>query len=1181
MNHSIKQLTELSESYRSELEGTGILIAMGDFLDETPDDSVCNHTMELDIQCLTYRCLCLSTDLRLGQRIREKALREDLQALFSGLSRLEKRSPLDRAAYLDSFCLMRWFCRPEDLPRLTALFPLSIRLALRLPVSPSDTLLSVMSALLPQLHQAAIAGEFRFVTRQMLGYLKEHEPERWRSVFPLLLDAVYQQDPALVLELVLPELSVYQELDPSDPAYQGFFWHCGWACSRAQRNTEAQAYYWICYQARCRLYGARSWPAVSVYIFRALCALAEPIPANQLAEPAEETIQNLHNLVRFLNSAPYDDIDLDTQLISAGNALTAILHYYNDVVQDLTGQEETLAQFQSCCERFNARPNLPNLKLSVYYNYLAAYHFQRGELIDAGIGFRQALDALPDDLDTTVDASDLIYNLCYISFVAGDIHNSFFFADLLKDALSDPEVSLTSMQRHRISVLLCSIAEVYVGYDAQTFAWVQRELREFYIQWEAAALSPDRLAVPPSERCGYALHFLAMVEYAVILGSVSPELAERYYAIARIIEQHSGEFNLLPTHRYSLTTVLGILAWKLNKPEALDYVNTLLNTSARQWIPSSVQNSHHLVSYLVLEEHGLEVRGLSMIQHGMDQLTEEWHGSIRFLDDHLLVSVLIRSQELFSVYYAILRHKVSAEQSYRFLLQFKALADLAARERNRVLRNHKDIDQEACRSIRALQDRYAQLCVQSQFSDVSDELLCVQDELEHREALFFSQFPAVNDFTEITLERVFSAMPEHSAVAEFFLCSKEYSVPRMEVSQPREMVFDLYVIVKQNGAVSLHRFVIPHADALVEDAKAWVRLLQEEDPEGDEQRTERLELLRRRLYHALFDDVLPLMDGVQQLYFAPDLAINDLPAEQLGENEHDTLSARFRLSHIVSARDFLFFFQGDPRCGSLVLGDPVYHTQTRLPADKPEAERNRQLLSSLPFSREEARRVSSRLGSTPVTGMEATKYVLQNAGSRRVIHLATHGGFDETGCSDTLFTACLYFAGAGNDPAEPSDSRLGNGILTADEISRMDLHGVELVVLSACCSGRSDSFYTNCAQGLVSSFLSAGAQYVITSLWNVSDFATAVLMDKFYQEYCAGAPAPAALHRAKVHLRNLSLGELRKDGWLSPLPETEENASANQYLARLRRISRDSYQPFRSEAYWGGFICHGKEDPGH
>jgi CHAT domain-containing protein/tetratricopeptide (TPR) repeat protein len=86
----------------------------------------------------------------------------------------------------------------------------------------------------------------------------------------------------------------------------------------------------------------------------------------------------------------------------------------------------------------------------------------------------------------------------------------------------------------------------------------------------------------------------------------------------------------------------------------------------------------------------------------------------------------------------------------------------------------------------------------------------------------------------------------------------------------------------------------------------------------------------------------------------------------------------------------------------------------------------------------------------------------------------------------------LVLAGA-NQPDESDD-----GILTAEEVSSLNLSKTELVVLSACETGLGKTAGGEGLLGLQRAFQAAGAHTVVASLWSVPDQATKALMVRFY-----------------------------------------------------------------------------------
>ena len=106
-----------------------------------------------------------------------------------------------------------------------------------------------------------------------------------------------------------------------------------------------------------------------------------------------------------------------------------------------------------------------------------------------------------------------------------------------------------------------------------------------------------------------------------------------------------------------------------------------------------------------------------------------------------------------------------------------------------------------------------------------------------------------------------------------------------------------------------------------------------------------------------------------------------------------------------------------------------------------------------------------------------------------------------------------------------------DGILTADEISKLDMRGLDLVVLSACQTGLGDITSGEGVFGLQRGFKNAGAKTIIMSLWKVSDIATQHLMMSFYNHYLSGMPKEQAFRMAQAELRNLTGSGQKKPDW--------------------------------------------------
>ncbi len=183
------------------------------------------------------------------------------------------------------------------------------------------------------------------------------------------------------------------------------------------------------------------------------------------------------------------------------------------------------------------------------------------------------------------------------------------------------------------------------------------------------------------------------------------------------------------------------------------------------------------------------------------------------------------------------------------------------------------------------------------------------------------------------------------------------------------------------------------------------------------------------------------------------------------------------------------------------------------------------------FTRDEAHFVASTQStqSLQVLGLNATReFAMRRLGSFRILHIATHSRLHPRLPELSALVFSLY----------DRQGRLRDGLWRAHEIYRSNLQA-ELVVLSACNTGLGPTVIGEGVLGLARSFLHAGAERVVVSLWSVDDESTAYLMERFYQEMFEYGKRPsAAMQAAQTHM-------WRETRWKAPY-------------------------------YWAGFVFHGE-----
>jgi CHAT domain-containing protein len=177
----------------------------------------------------------------------------------------------------------------------------------------------------------------------------------------------------------------------------------------------------------------------------------------------------------------------------------------------------------------------------------------------------------------------------------------------------------------------------------------------------------------------------------------------------------------------------------------------------------------------------------------------------------------------------------------------------------------------------------------------------------------------------------------------------------------------------------------------------------------------------------------------------------------------------------------------------------------------------------LPYAEQEGEALRALLpAATALIKDQATKAALSQIHAPRLLHIATHGfflqdrqlmlsgerGHQELGADperalqelerrgisveSPLLRSGLALAGA-NEHKEDD-----NGILTALEVTGLNLWGTKLVTLSACDTGVGEVKNGDGVHGLRRALVLAGAETQVMSLWAVSDKATRELMVSYY-----------------------------------------------------------------------------------
>jgi len=264
-----------------------------------------------------------------------------------------------------------------------------------------------------------------------------------------------------------------------------------------------------------------------------------------------------------------------------------------------------------------------------------------------------------------------------------------------------------------------------------------------------------------------------------------------------------------------------------------------------------------------------------------------------------------------------------------------------------------------------------------------------------------------------------------------------------------------------------------------------------------------------------------------------------------------------RLLHVLDTERFLAAADHESQSsGILLVGNPAYGVSGKdlpsrsspalsginfepLPHAKAEIEQLRELWRGFA--------AFSPLDVAVLTGPGASESAFKaSASGRRILHIATHGFFVPGGVGRSDIDEPLAFSGlalGGANAWRKAANGAEDGLLTAEEVSSLDLCSVEWAVLSACETGlgsleaRGEGVF-----GLKRAFTLAGVRTVIMSLWNVDDEATLDWM--------------TALYSSRI---------------LDGLDTAEAVRTASRSVLEDRRNTGNSTHPF----YWAGFTAAG------
>lgn len=952
-----------------------------------------------------------------------------------------------------------------------------------------------------------------------------------------------------------------------------FLWIFGCVLQSKEKIVAARNRFLSCYRIRKGLYGEESWyTALARSSYSILTLLSEN----------NEKKDSYNFLLRFINiieEGGYGEMDGNTVAVMEGRILYSILLYKLNN-NDFYSYRHYLTIFNRICERYNGMVSEPLIKLRLKSNLLGNYYFRTGDFIQAEQAFLDAVHAyFPDGTYELLSEAQVKSNLLMVYYIENDLEHAIPLLLELLDLIETEEAGLNRQEEYRILILNNSlISQSFMELDNEDEESLKAELDVLYSEVCSGDLLKESYA---SEAVVF---IITSVQLLLQYNLVTDAFCNQYFDLLVMIKNNAG-IDLNEGQKVILCVVLSVLAWELNDVTASDYIQEAVKIAENAVIPMSVRATVLQTAAGILSRQGKTNIALIYLKRSLRQITDICHSYMRYFNDRRLLQILSPIQFIFSCCYAIMRQQENDIWAlYEKVLQYKALASFAGKERNRLL-NAGLLDKGLVTRIKVVQDRLAVIESENIFLTASDAYEKERGYLRNLEASFSERFPDRIDFTRIEIHKIVDKLPDNCAIVEYYLSTKQYGRHQNE-DDPDALVYDVFILKKTERNCSLQKVVIPYAEAIVSEAVEFSGILQNESRQkATVNQLEKKEILRVSLYKSLFEPIRGFLSGIRKIFIAPDGDIINLPFDILSGENGELLGDSFNIVKMECARDFLFAVK-DSACGtgSLIIGNPRFQVRKeafnpKMEKDSPDRTRFAQLkaehIKPLPFSELEVQMVGKYCGSVYLTGEAADRKQLLYGNSKRNIHLATHGYYDLSEETDSIYSACLLFAGVKNWlQIHDIDDKFGNGIVTADEISRLDFHRVELVVLSSCMGGINEAVASKGFQGLVGGFSAAGVRYVISNLWNTDDLGTAILMDAFYYQYRIKKSAPpVALKKAQQYLRKVTVGELKKRKWFEYMLQSNVPDAEAKNQIRIYMLKNERFRPFKNEIYWAGFTC--------
>lgn len=409
------------------------------------------------------------------------------------------------------------------------------------------------------------------------------------------------------------------------------------------------------------------------------------------------------------------------------------------------------------------------------------------------------------------------------------------------------------------------------------------------------------------------------------------------------------------------------------------------------------------------------------------------------------------------------------------------------------------------------------------------------EEIETLESEISSSSELKNITNKITLQNIQKTIPNDTILIEITIY-QPYDLKTEKNLLPRYVVYTL----DREGKID---FVDLGEKQNIDQAVSEFRqvlIRQHGKPLSDIERE--VKPRARTIDKLIMEPIRKLIGEKTHLLISPDGELNLIPFAAFVDEKGQYLVEKYDISYLTSGRDLLRLqTKHQSKQPPVIIAAPEYgFGKGPVLAGKQYSR-----LIKLPGTLKEADSIKNVLFTAQVyTGENANKKFIKELNQPELLHIATHGYFftdtpqlkttssnnerklyeidgsklletdyQQLKLSNSLLKSWLFFAGANSSDIE-------KGVMTALEITTLNLLGTKLVTLSACETALGDIKQDEGVYGLKRALVLAGTETQLLTLWAVNDNVTKNIMAAYYEQLRNGKTRSKAMRDIQLELLN-------------------------------------------------------------